>query len=192
MAPSITVTIQVSLTSFTLICNTLQSWVLSPKSDDHMFPQESLASSATACTLATAQLPESATALTVVATLVYSIFLSCVVCKYVSSPSDFVAILKIHNGHIQKFVFRGNVFHNNIWLHIFRATFFQELANKSWGVCRSFTSASVRSQAIVYSLLYHLHWLWIHFPSWSTYRKFLCDLQKISILELISSITTFS
>jgi hypothetical protein len=55
--------------------------------------------------VATAQLPESAAALTVVATPVYSIFPSCVVCKYVSSPSDFVAILEIHNGHIQKFLF---------------------------------------------------------------------------------------
>jgi len=38
-----------------------------------MFPQESLPSSPTACTVATAQLPESAAALTVVATPVYSI-----------------------------------------------------------------------------------------------------------------------
>jgi len=38
-----------------------------------MFPQESLPSSPTACTVATAQLPESAAALTVLATPVYSI-----------------------------------------------------------------------------------------------------------------------
>jgi len=70
-----------------------------------MFPQESLASSPTACTVATAQLPESAAALTVDATPVCSIFPSWVVCKYVSSCSDFVAKSKIHNGHIQKFLF---------------------------------------------------------------------------------------
>jgi hypothetical protein len=55
--------------------------------------------------VATAQLPESGAALTVDATPVCSIFPSWVVCKYVSSCSDFVAKSKIHNGHIQKFLF---------------------------------------------------------------------------------------